>query len=47
LTTRVLALLHRASGQPAALFACLALFALDLERLRTEFVVRDRLGARA
>jgi hypothetical protein len=45
LATRLLALLHRATAQPAALFAYLALFAVDLERLRSEFVVRARLGA--
>jgi len=45
LATRLLALLHRATAQPAALFAYLALFAIDLERLRSEFVVRARLGA--
>ncbi len=45
LATRLLALLHRATAQPAALFAYLALFAIDLERLRSEFVIRARLGA--
>jgi hypothetical protein len=33
---------HRYGVQPASLFAYLALFALDLERLRAEFVVRAR-----
>ncbi len=47
LAGRLIALLHRASSQPAALFAYLALFALDLERLRGEFVARARLGAPA
>lgn len=47
LAVRLMALLHRASSQPAALFAYLALFALDLERLRGEFVTRARLGASA
>ncbi|HSQ10001.1 MAG TPA: hypothetical protein VLN25_05225 [Burkholderiaceae bacterium] len=44
LAARLIALLHRAAAQPAALFAYLALFALDVERLRGEFVVRARLG---
>ena len=47
LATRLLALLHRATAQPAALFAYLALFAIDLERLRSEFLVRARLGTAA
>jgi hypothetical protein len=33
---------HRAALQPSALFAYLALFALDLERLQGEFVLRAR-----
>lgn len=40
LTARV----HRLGVQPATLFAYLALSALDLERLRGEFVLRARLG---
>ncbi len=47
LATRLIALLHRAAAQPAAMFAYLALFALDIERLRGEFVVRARLGGPA
>jgi hypothetical protein len=47
LAARLIALLHRAAAQPAALFAYLALFALDVERLRGEFVVRARLGGSA
>lgn len=47
LATRLIAQLHRAAAQPAALFAYLALFALDVERLRGEFVVRARLGGPA
>jgi hypothetical protein len=47
LATRLIALLHRNSAHPVALFAYLALFALDLEHLRGEFVVRARLGATA
>jgi hypothetical protein len=43
IAARLIALLHRAAAQPAALFAYLALFALDIERLRGEFVVRARL----
>lgn len=42
LADRLATLLRRASLQPAALFAYLALFALDLERLRAEFVRRAR-----
>jgi hypothetical protein len=37
---RVRRQLHDAAGQPAALFAYLLLVALDLERLRGEFVLR-------
>jgi hypothetical protein len=40
LAERVLRQLHDAAGQPAALFAYLLLVALDLERLRGEFVLR-------
>jgi hypothetical protein len=40
LGTRVSSLLRRAAAQPAALFAWLALLALDLERLRAEFLAR-------
>lgn len=47
LAARLIALLHRAAAQPAALFAYLALFALDIERLRGEFVVRARLDTPA
>ena len=47
LATRLIALLHRNSAHPVALFAYLALFALDLEHLRGEFVVRARLGVTA
>ena len=47
LAVRLIALMHRAAAQPAALFAYLALFALDIERLRGEFVVRARLGTPA
>ena len=42
LATRLTAFVHRAATQPVALFAYLALFALDVERLRGEFVVRAR-----
>jgi len=39
---------RRGAGQPAALFAYVALFAIDLERLRGEFVQRARpVGSRA
>ena len=47
IAARLIALLHRAAAQPAALFAYLALFALDIERLRGEFVVRARLDTPA
>lgn len=40
LAERVRRQLHDAAGQPAALFAYLLLVALDLERLRGEFVLR-------
>ncbi|MDL1861797.1 hypothetical protein FBR04_12315 [Betaproteobacteria bacterium PRO7] len=40
LATDVAALLRRSAAQPAALFAYLALVALDLERLRGEIVAR-------
>lgn len=40
LAAEVAALLRRSAAQPAALFAYLALVALDLERLRGEIVVR-------
>jgi hypothetical protein len=40
LAARVSSLMRRAAAQPAALFAWLALFALDLERLRGEFATR-------
>ena len=40
LAARLSALLRRAAAQPAALFAWLALLALDLERLRGLFVTR-------
>jgi hypothetical protein len=39
---RLATMMHRSVGQPAALFAYLAVFALDLERLRGEFVLRAR-----
>jgi len=42
LAARLAALVHRAALQPSALFAYLALFALDLERLQGEFVLRAR-----
>ena len=42
LAARLATLLHRFPAQPAALFAYLAVFALDLERLRGEFVRRAR-----
>lgn len=42
LAARVLTLLHRHPAQPAALFAGIALHALDLERLRGEFALRAR-----
>jgi hypothetical protein len=37
---RLAGLMRRAAGEPAALFAWLALLAVDLERLRGEFVAR-------
>ena len=40
LAARLSSLRRRAAAQPAALFAWLALLALDLERLRGEFVAR-------
>jgi hypothetical protein len=40
LAARVSRLMRRVAAQPAALFAWLALFALDLERLRGEFATR-------
>ena len=40
LAARVSSLVRRAAAQPAVLFAWLALYALDLERLRGEFVAR-------
>lgn len=40
LGTRLSSLMRRAAAQPAALFAWLALLALDLERLRGEFLGR-------
>jgi hypothetical protein len=43
LAARLASFVHRAATQPVALFAYLALFALDIERLRGEFVVRARL----
>jgi hypothetical protein len=42
LAARLVAHIRRAALQPSALFAYLALFALDLERLRGEFVLRAR-----
>lgn len=42
LGARLLMLLHRHPAQPAALHAGIALHALDLERLRGEFVLRAR-----
>jgi hypothetical protein len=42
LAARLATLLRRFPAQPAALFAYLAVFALDLERLRGEFVRRAR-----
>ena len=44
LATWLAARVHRLGVQPATLFAYLALSALDLERLRGEFVLRARLG---
>lgn len=40
LAARLSGLMRRAAAQPAALFAWLALLALDLEHLRAEFVTR-------
>ncbi|MGB2818795.1 MAG: hypothetical protein WBC37_16405 [Burkholderiaceae bacterium] len=40
LAARLSSLMRRAAAQPAALFAWLALLALDLERLRAEFLAR-------
>jgi len=40
LAGRLSSLMRRAAAQPAALFAWLALYALDLERLRAAFVMR-------
>lgn len=40
LAARLSSLMRRAAAQPAALFAWLALLALDLERLRGEFLAR-------
>ena len=45
LAARLVAHIRRAALQPSALFAYLALFALDLERLRGEFVLRARAPA--
>lgn len=42
LGARLMMLLHRHPAEPAALFAGIALHALDLERLRGEFVLRAR-----
>jgi hypothetical protein len=42
LAARLAAHVRRAALQPSALFAYLALFALDLERLQGEFVLRAR-----
>jgi hypothetical protein len=47
LAADVAALLRRCAVQPAALFAYLALVALDLERLRGEIVVRAAFGPHA
>lgn len=47
LAAEVGALLRRSAAQPAALFAYLALVALDLERLRGEIVVRAAFRATA
>lgn len=47
LAARLASFVHRAPSQPVALFAYLALFALDIERLRGEFVLRARLGGAA
>jgi hypothetical protein len=42
LGARMATMMHRWAGQPAALFAYLAVFAIDLERLRGEFMLRGR-----
>ena len=42
LGARLATAVRRSASQPAALFAYLALFAVDLERLRGEFVLRAR-----
>lgn len=42
LGVRLATAVHRSASQPAALFAYLALFAVDLERLRGEFMLRAR-----
>jgi hypothetical protein len=42
LGARLATAVHRSASQPAALFAYLALFAIDLERLRGEFMLRAR-----
>jgi hypothetical protein len=42
LGARLATLVRRHATRPAALFAYLAVFALDLERLRAEFVLRAR-----
>jgi hypothetical protein len=42
LAARLATLVHRFPAQPASLFAYLGVVALDLERLRGEFVVRAR-----
>lgn len=48
LAGRLATAVRRHAARPAALFAYLALFALDLERLRGEFVLRARpVGGRA
>jgi len=39
---RLATAVRRSASQPAALFAYLALFAIDLERLRGEFMLRAR-----
>ena len=42
LGARLATAVRRSASQPAALFAYLALFAVDLERLRGEFMLRAR-----
>lgn len=42
LGARLATAVHRSASQPAALFAYLGLFAIDLERLRGEFMLRAR-----